>query len=143
MIAVLGILSAVALPKFFSTSPYSSRFFYDDVLASIRYAARYAIGTGCHTQVSLSSTTLTLTQRASCTSGAFTVALPDPSNLSGNQYIRTAPSGTTVSTGGGTWPFYFNGLGQAIQTSNNQINNFTVTIDTRTITVTGQTGFTQ
>jgi len=143
VIVILGIVAAVASPKFLSFTPFTSRFFYDDILSSVRYAQKYAVGTGCHTQVSLTATTFTLTQRANCTAGAFTLAVPDPGNLGSNQYSRTVPAGSTLSSGGGVWPFYFDGLGEAKQVSNNQIANFTITIDTRTITVTGQTGFTQ
>lgn len=143
VIALLGILGAVAFPKFFTLTPYTNRFFYDDVRSSLRYAEKYAVGTGCHTQVNITATTLTLNRRSNCTSGSFTAAVVDPSNPAATSYTRTAPTGITMTTGGGSWPFYFDALGVARQVSDTTINTFTVTVGTQTITVYGMTGYVQ
>lgn len=143
VMALLGILSAVAMPRFFDTSAYYSRLFYDEVISSIRYAQKYSIGTGCHTQVEITATTLTLSRRVSCTTGDFTLSVKDPSTAGSSAFIRTAPTGITMSTGGGSFPMYFNSLGQAKQVSDDVISNFSVIVDTRTINITGQTGYTE
>ena len=38
VIALLGILSAVAGPRFFAGDDFQSTFFFDDTLAAVRYA---------------------------------------------------------------------------------------------------------
>jgi len=143
VLALVSILSVAAVSRFVSMSALNNQVFYDDLMTSVRYAQKFAIGTGCHTQVNLTNTTLTLTQRTNCTAGAFTVAVVDPGNRSASSFTRVAPTGITIITGGGVWPIYFNGLGQASQVSNSAVNTFTVTVGTRTFTIVGETGFTQ
>lgn len=63
VIALLAILSLALFPKMASVSFFSGRFFYDDVLSSIRYAQQYAVSTGCHVQVNISGSQLTLVRR--------------------------------------------------------------------------------
>ena len=54
---LLGILSATALPKFFSVSGYQQQVFFDDTLAAVRFAQKLAVATGCNVQVSIAADT--------------------------------------------------------------------------------------
>lgn len=146
--AILGILAVAAYAKFANVTTFTSRFFFDDVRSSLRYAQKYAVGTGCRVQVSVTSTTLTLTQASACTSGNFSpgVAVRDPSNTAATSYTRTAPSGITITNITGDWPIVFDGLGKAYRnagTSGTNANPYTLTVGGTNISVIGETGFTQ
>jgi MSHA pilin protein MshC len=142
VLVLIGILSVAVVPRLFDVHIFSSRFFYDDVLTSIRYAQKFAVATGCHVEVNVTATALTLTQRANCTTGAFIAAVPDPGSLNATGFTRAAPSGVNMTTVLGTWPLYFDGLGRAKQIDNT-VSNFSLTVDSRTISIMGETGFTE
>lgn len=137
VILVIGIISVMAVPKLFNTSSYRARFFYDDVLSSFRYAQKLALSSGCHIQVSTTSTTLTLNKRASCTSGTFTVAVRDPT-AGATTYVQTAPSGVTISTT--DTPLYFDSMGRCRRSSDASIASYTVTVGGKVINIIGESG---
>lgn len=151
VMAMIAILAAVAIPKYGSNTAFNTRFFYDDVMSSIRYAQRYAVATGCHIEFlpNFGGGTLELRQAHNCSSGAFDItAVPDPTFNTGT-YTRTAPTGATFSSAS-SFPIYFDSLGRAHNTpvSNNGVDNgvlttAVITVGTRTITISGETGFAQ
>ena len=47
LIVILSILSATALPKFFSKNSFAERAFFDDTLNAVRYATK----TGCSNEL--------------------------------------------------------------------------------------------
>ncbi len=55
VITLLGLISSIALPKFFDLTVYKERLFFDDTLNSLRFAQKLAIATGCSVQVSINS----------------------------------------------------------------------------------------
>jgi MSHA pilin protein MshC len=115
-LVLLGILSATAMPKFFSVSSYHKQLFFDDTLAAVRYAQKLAVATGCNVQVSIAAGVYTLSR------------LPDPdhSHCTSNDpndsgAIRHPGTGTPYSksqagvslTADPTTPFYFTAVGEA------------------------------
>ncbi|MDB6096899.1 MAG: mshC [Francisellaceae bacterium] len=140
VIILVSILTVMAVPKFSSTSTLNSQFYFDQVLASVRFAQKLAIGSGCHVQLSLSGSSITLQMRNSCIGGgAFTLAVRDPATGAGT-YTKTAPIGVTISSA--NLPFYFDGLGRCYLSSSGAISsNYSITVGTHTLTVLGQTGF--
>ncbi len=146
VLVIIGILSAIAAPRFFTTVTYQRDVYHDELINSLRYARKLAIATGKHYQVNLTSTSFTLLQRVeggSCTSGTTFNAVIDPeTRFSG--YVKTAPGSVTI-TYTADWPLYFNGFGQALSASNCAvINSDSITVvGGSTITVVGQTGFIQ
>jgi MSHA pilin protein MshC len=139
VVSIVAILAVNAVPKFLNTISISSGVYYKDVLESIRYAQKVAVGMGCDVQVSYTSTTITLNTRSSCTSGSFTQNIKDPA-LSGSTFVRTAPSGTTLSST--TFPIYFDRLGQAKNSASGIVSNASITVGGTTINVVGETGYT-
>ena len=97
VLVILGILSAVAAPRFFSRSGFHERFFFQDSLAALRYAQKLAVASGCEVQVTFSASDYALAQRASCQSGAFSQAVPNP-GTGGASYTNQAPSGVSTGT---------------------------------------------
>lgn len=102
IMVIVGILAAVAAPRFFDRGVFDSRGFYDQAASAIRYAQKVAIAQ--HRVVCVDITgnnTLTLT---------WGVALPCANNLlnpNGGSYVITAPNGVIVDN----VSFSFNPLG--------------------------------
>ncbi len=136
-IVIMGILAAVAAPRFFERDAFDERGYYEDTLAALRYAQKLAVATGCQVQATITPVDYTLKQRATCTSGAFTNNVYNPGNP-GNAYTKAAPSGLTLSP---AVTLTFNGLGQASGGASVTTLTLTGTSDTRTITVVAETGF--
>lgn len=135
---LVSILSVLALPKFFSVFSFQAASFYSDLLNTVRYAQKIAVGMGCDVQVSVSTSDLTLITRDSCTSGTFTQDIRDPSSGS-NSYTRAAPSNVAISTA--NFPIYFDRSGRSRLVSDNSISNATITINGRNINIVGETGY--
>jgi MSHA pilin protein MshC len=114
-VVILGLISAVALPKFFEISVYQQRVFFDDTLAAIRYAQKLAVATGCNVQVFIASNTFVLkrpgaldrSQCSSTTAADFTRNVANPG--SGEGQYSGSQSGITLTPA----TFYFNALGSA------------------------------
>lgn len=138
---ITGILAATAAPKFIDSQIFESRGFYEEVLASLRYAQKMAVGTGCQIQVSvttLGTGTYSLqreTNAGGCDSGIFGVALINP--RTNTVYPTTAPNGAAITNVVG-FPITFDRLGRAITFG----ATVTATLDVgdRTITVWAETG---
>lgn len=125
IIVILGILSVVAIPKFFDNSIFKARGFADQVLATLRYAQKSAIAQHQNVCVNLAATTVSLTIDASCAT---------PLNLADRQSNSlTAPSGITLSP---ATTITFDALGRANTTA-----TITITGVSTTITVEAQTGY--
>lgn len=55
VIVILGIISAVALPRFFDRKTFDERFYFEEVLSSFRYARKLAVASGCSIKVLVDS----------------------------------------------------------------------------------------
>lgn len=136
LIAILGVISVTALPKFFNYSMFQERGFFDDTLSAFRYAQKLAVVTGCNVQVFTSSNQYqlmrpALSDRSKCTSttaGDFTQAVIRPGSTSSYQGSQ---SGVAISNA----TVYFTSKGSTATASTN------VTVGSRTISVVQATGF--
>ncbi len=137
VLVILGILSAVAAPRFFSRSGFHELFFFHDSLAALRYAQKLAVASGCEVQVTFTASDYALSQRASCQTGAFSRAVPNP-GTGEPTYTNQAPSGTALASS--VNPIVFDGLGRALDASLT-VANATVTVGAQLINVVGETGF--
>lgn len=106
VIVLVGVLAAVAGPRLFSTSDFSSRGFFDSAINATRYAQKLAIASGCNTRIQFTVTGYTLHQATTCTSINFTRDVNDP--VDGTPFTDTAPSGVTVTAAA----VYFDGAGR-------------------------------
>ena len=50
---LIGILAAVALPRFFDATAFHSRGFYDEVIQAARYGQKLAVASGCDVELSI------------------------------------------------------------------------------------------
>ncbi|APG27865.1 hypothetical protein A7E78_08475 [Syntrophotalea acetylenivorans] len=133
VILLLGILSAVALPRFFDATDFTSRGFYDEVAGAARYAQKLAVASGCDVRLSITSGSYALHQRQSCVdhSSAFNRTVSQPAGS--GAFAGSAPSGTTLSPS--SLSIIFDALGRATP------GGVTVTIDGRSFTIVGESGY--
>jgi MSHA pilin protein MshC len=130
---LIGILAAVALPRFFDATAFHSRGFFDEVANAARYAQKLAVASGCDVELSFSGDSFALHQRAdSCTSGAFTRPVPRPAGSDG--FSATAPSGVSLSAVPSS-KVVFDSLGRAAP------GGVTVSVDGRSFTIVGESGY--
>lgn len=92
---VVGILAAYVAPRFFDTQAFQERGYVDEVAATLRYAQKIAVASGCEVSVALGVASYSARQRnslGSCNDAAAPwttpVRLPDGTTASG-----TAPGG--------------------------------------------------
>lgn len=116
-IVILGILAAMAAPRFFDRNTFESRGFYDQVISALRYAQKAAIAQNRFVCVDFpTSSSLKLTYDPVVPSAAHLTmtACPGGSDLAG-------PAGATpysVSSSSTSFatplpaPFYFDALGR-------------------------------
>ncbi len=144
-IVVLGIISFVALPKFFNQATFDERFFYDDLLAASRYASKLAVGSGCAVRVSISATGYSLTQDSNCNFAApnynLIVQRPDDGGAYANSDV---PDSLSISSTESTlifWPNHrvVDGSGSAISTATIQLSGE----QNRQIIIYGGSGYVQ
>lgn len=96
VVLLLGILSVFALGTIFDEDKIAARGFFDDTVAAVRFAQKFALSSGCDVRVSLSLGGYVLNQRAtSCVAGAFTRAVPNPANRA-NPYQNGQVAGLNV-----------------------------------------------
>ncbi|MFI8740172.1 pilus assembly FimT family protein [Stutzerimonas zhaodongensis] len=97
VVVILGIISAVAIPRFFDRKTFDERFYFEEVLSSVRYAQKLAVASGCPVRFVLDGNGYALSYRGSgCTS------------TMGEDYSKLIPSGITLNKG---LDITFNSLG--------------------------------
>lgn len=108
VIAIVGLLAAIALPRFVGSDSFASRGFYDQALATIRMAQKVAIAERASATLpkTLIFVVVSATDIRVCRDAGCATQISDPS--SGAPLGATAPSGVTLSP----VTFSFNGLGQ-------------------------------
>ena len=89
VIIILGIMSAVAAPKFFDQQAYKERAFKDDLVSALRYAQKRAVASGQVVQVVITSSGFKLeysdgTAVPHPAGGAFVQTDSPPSSISLN-----------------------------------------------------------
>jgi MSHA pilin protein MshC len=125
-IVIATIIAVIAIPRF-TDSESKATWFFEQVKAGVRYAQREAVAQRRCVFVSTSATQLQLFYGDS--SCAIT-ATPLADFATGAAYVLTAPSGVTI----GPTTFSFNGLGQPSAP-------VSLSVGSRTITVTAETGY--
>ncbi len=136
VIVILGILAAIAVPRFADNVVFEERGFYEEVVAALRYGQKIAVGSGCPVQVSIDASGYALAQQTvlanRCDPGdvswAVPVLLPD-----GQAAAGTTPAGVTL---GPVVTYQFDGLGQTDLGS-----DLTVSIGSWNLIVQAQSGY--
>jgi len=126
ILAIIGIISAIALPRFFNDDSFNNRGFYTEVLNATRYSQQLAVLINCNTRVAL-------------TVNSYSVTLDDdPINCSGNSFTTQARNPVTGEIGfsgnSGTVPITpdtitFNALGAVNNDSEITVGGFTFCVN--------------
>jgi len=134
VIVILGIISAVALPRFFDRKTFDERFYFEEVLSSVRYAQKLAVASGCLVKVTVNDGGYALAYGAGACSST---QIKDPSDKT---YPIEHPANVAVQ---GEVNIEFNSLGCIA--SNSSVNcsggNNTVTVGNFSFRVHAATGF--
>lgn len=98
-IVIIGVLAAVAGPRFVDNLPFQQRGYVDEVAGSIRYAQRVAIASGCPVAFSADaagySAKLQAAAAGTCSpTGAWTVAV---TRADGTPLSGTPPGGVALA----------------------------------------------
>jgi len=112
VIVIIGIIGVVAGPRFFDSTSFGNRAFYDELASALRYGQKVAVASGCPVRVAISASSYSLTQQSAAaghcnlsdTSFSTAVLLPSGEPLAGN-----APDGVTASP---PLTFVYNAEGQ-------------------------------
>jgi MSHA pilin protein MshC len=134
VMVIVGILAAVAMPKFFDRGTFDSRGFSDQVKATLRHAQKTAIAQRHFVCVAFTANSITLTYDPISPSPIHTIATCPGSSL-------TSPSGQTpytvssptvdVTLSGGT-AFYFDALGRPFPAQSITVSGTTITVEAET-----------
>ena len=135
VIVIIGIMGAAVVPRFFERNSFDSRGFYDQTLATFRYAQKAAISQRrlvCITFPTTSSIVLKTTANfadVNCTTNP--VELKNPNNPSGYVTYTVNASGGASLTGAAA--FNFDALGRTTTlVAPITIGSYTITIDQET-----------
>jgi MSHA pilin protein MshC len=117
VIVILGILSAVAAPRFFDRNVFDSRGYFDQVISTLRFAQKTAVAQHRQVCVAFAANSITLTIDSDFPPDGVCNAAPAgnlTSPTGSRPYTVDAPNGVTfVAPAPGTI-FSFNALGSAI-----------------------------
>ena len=136
LLSIIGILAAVAAPRFISVSDMNSATAHRQALSDLRFAQRIAAHSGCPVQVDFNSGSYLLRQRSGCRTGAFTQDMADPVS-NGTPFSVALPSGVTITSS--VDPLIFDALGRAT-TESGIVSDVTLSVDGRPLEASGETG---
>jgi MSHA pilin protein MshC len=139
VLMLVGIMAAVAIPKFQSVGVYTTLGFYDKAQAIMRFAQKEAVAKRRNVCVGIASTTITVTYASIAGSGAAcdtSLTLPQ----SGSANSATASSGVSFTTSPTIAQLTFNALGQASSSVTFTVSDSDPT-NTRTFSVEAASGY--
>lgn len=132
---IVGVIAAVAVPRFFDNTVFQSRGFADQVQATLRYAQKVAIAQHRNVCAAFTINSVTLTVASANGAGSpCDTALQSPAGDA--SYVITAPAGiafTALPTG-----FSFNALGVPSFVAPQTLN---ITGAANGITIEAETGY--
>ncbi len=99
VVVLLAILGVVALGRFGNQDAFAARGFFDDTVAAVRFAQKFAVSSGCEIRVVTTASGYQLLQSSTCTAGDFVDAVDNPANR-GQPYLNSnMPAGFGLTAG--------------------------------------------
>jgi MSHA pilin protein MshC len=107
VITILGIIAAIAGPRFFDTKPFNERGYADEVATSLRYSQKVAVSSGCSVQFTISTTSYSAAQQAASgnTCNASSSSWTTPVMSIDGRPVAGAPPNNANVTVSATWVF--------------------------------------
>ncbi len=99
VVVLLSILGVVALGRFGNQDAFAARGFFDDTVAAVRFAQKFAVSSGCDVRVVTTASSYQLLQSSSCAADDFTDAVDDPANRSQDYLNSNMPAGFSLTAG--------------------------------------------
>lgn len=127
---LLGILTAVALPRFFDRNTFQERAVFDDTLNALRYAQKLAVATNCQTQFQSTNTSYQVMTGSTCNSGTFDSPVINPATQQAG--LSDNLNGLTITATPSNITFFPLGNASA---------DATIIVAGKTIIIEGDTGF--
>ncbi len=136
VLVLLGIVSVIALPKFFDSGTFRKRGYCNEVVSAFRYGQKLALAEGCDIRVRTSSSGVDIFRRQVCNgSSAFNRAVIHPGK--GGNYNEAPPTGITLSSS----TVVFDAVGRARDASGTT-TDFSISVGgDLAFQVVGETGF--
>jgi MSHA pilin protein MshC len=134
VLVIMGILAAVAAPRFFNNSAFSERGYADELAASLRYARSIAVASACNVRFTVNAAGYSAAQpTVRCnTAGAWGVAVQSPDR-------RALANVTPAGVAAGAAVIEFSAAGDlVIPVAPVNVGAFSVTVDPATGSVTVQ-----
>ena len=122
VIVIIGILGAIAGPRFFNNSAFSARAYYDELANAVRYAQKVAVASGCRVRVNIATAAYDLSQQTALNGhcDAADITFPVPVLLANGQSVSgVAPSSVTAAP---AVVFIYDALGRTNLVSDQTIN---------------------
>ncbi len=135
VIVIIGILGAIAGPRFFGTSTFDERAYYDELASSVRYAQKVAVASGCRVRVNLTASTYELRQQTALGGhcNAADLTFPMPVMLSTGQAVSgVAPAGIAAAP---PLVIVYDGVGRT-----NLASNQVITVGSRSMVIEAESG---
>lgn len=120
IMVILGIIAAIAAPRFFDRNTFDSRSFHDQVISTLRYAQKAAIAQRRFVCVAFTANSITLTTGATAACGTNLAA---PAGQS--PYSVSSSSASFAATPAA---FNFDALGRASLAQNITVNGYATPI---------------
>jgi len=106
VIVIIGILAAIAAPRFFDSRAFLERGYYEELAAALKYAQKLAVASGCPVRVAITAGSYDARQQAAaggtCNSADATwptgVQLADGKLLSGASPVGVSASPAVTLT---------------------------------------------
>lgn len=133
IIIIVGILAALAGPRMLDARGFTSRGFYDESLAVVRYAQKTAIAWRRPVLVCVAADGVGAIANADCNAPSY---IAHPAN--GNPLRSLAPDGVTLSPVGS---FSFDGLGRPSGATTIVVTSTIADDPARQIVVAAETGY--
>ncbi|HVY65683.1 MAG TPA: GspH/FimT family protein [Gammaproteobacteria bacterium] len=138
VLVILGVLAAVAAPRFFDSSTFLQRGYYEELAAALKYSQRLAVASGCPVRVTVAAGGYQARQQAvqGGTCDLADTTWPTPVQLADGQTLAgTSPGGVSSSP---PLTLTFDALGRP-----NLAADQTITVGTFALTVRADSGFVQ
>jgi MSHA pilin protein MshC len=92
VIVIVGILSAIAMPRFFDNKTFAERGYFEELAESLRFAQSAAVNTGCPVRFVLTAASYSAEQQQALNGRC------DPADSSWGQALRLADGSPVAGT---------------------------------------------
>ncbi|WP_417796751.1 pilus assembly FimT family protein [Stutzerimonas nitrititolerans] len=89
---IIGILAAVVGPRFFTKRNFDERFYFEEVLSTVRYAQKLAVASGCYIQVQVSASGAALSYSNDCGAKGSGETVPGDYAVANPQQVKKVGS---------------------------------------------------